>query len=113
MTTKVVVSQPKFVLKSMSIWGAIMQVISMGVAVVGPIADATGYSNPVQPGDIETIGNTGMAVIGGLGTLIGAFFGIWGRFRAGKSVQPVSIIPNAAPVMIEVVQPPAIPKATG
>lgn len=102
MTTQVVAVQPKFVLKSMTIWGAIMQVVSMGVAVVGPIADATGYSNPVQPGDVELIGNTGMAAIGAIGTLVGAFFGIWGRFRAGKNAQPVTMAPNAAPVTVVV-----------
>lgn len=95
--------QPKFIGKSMTIWGAIMQVISMGVAVGGPILDAVGVTNPVQPGDVETIGQTGMAAIGAVGTLIGAFFTVWGRFRSGTTAQPVSMAAGAAPVKVLVV----------
>lgn len=108
-----VVAQPKFVLKSMSIWGAITSVISMAIAVVGPIAEATGYSNPVQPGDVEVVSQAGASVIGALGTLAGSVLVIWGRFRAGKTAQPITITPNAPVQTITIAKPPAVGKSTG
>lgn len=108
-----VVAKPKFVLKSMSIWGAIIQVVSMGIAVVKPLAEATGYTVPVEPGDVESIGNAGLAAIGAIGTLAGAFLGIWGRFRAGKTVQPISLTVNAPAQTVTVAKPPALGKSSG
>lgn len=102
MATQVVAVQPKIFLKSMTIWGAFIQVISMIVAVAGPLMDATGYSNPVQPGDVEIISNTGAAVIGAIGTLAGAVLTIVGRFRAGRNAQPVALAPNASPASVTV-----------
>lgn len=95
--------QPKIFLKSMTIWGAFAQLISMVVAVAGPLMDATGYSNPVQPGDVEIITNTGAAAIGAVGSLVGAVMVIVGRIRAGKTAQPISAAPAAAPVKVIVV----------
>lgn len=103
--------QPKIFLKSMSIWGAFTQVISMVIAVAGPIMDATGITNPVQPGDVEIITNTGAAVIGAVGTLAGAIMTIIGRLRAGKTPQPITFAPSAAPVSVIVV--PATAPAQG
>jgi uncharacterized membrane protein len=111
--------QPKIFLKSMSIWGAFAQVVSMIVAVAGPLMDATGYSNPVQPGDVEIITNTGAAAIGAVGTLAGAIMVIVGRLRAGRTSQPITFTPNAAPVSVIVVpaSPPSqaqpFPKKSG
>lgn len=113
MSTQTVIAQPKFVLKSMSIWGAIISVLSMGLQVVGPILEATGNTNPVQTGDVEVVAGAGQQIVSGLGTLVGAVLVIWGRFRAGRTPQPVSMTINAAPQTVEVVKPPAIPKSTG
>lgn len=113
MPTTTVVAQPKFVLKSMSIWGAIVSVFSMGLQVGGPILDAIGVTSPVQPGDVQVVSDAGSQIISGIGTAIGAALVVWGRFRAGRTAQPVSMTVNANPLTVEVARPPAIPKSSG
>ena len=108
-----VIAQPKFVLKSMSIWGALVSVLSTAYVVVGPILDATGVTVPVTPGDITTVGQAGGNAIAAVGALAGALLTIWGRFRAGKTAQPVSLTVNAAPESVTVVKPPAVGKSSG
>lgn len=108
-----VIAQPKFVLKSMSIWGALISVLSTAYVVVGPILEATGVSVPVTPTDVNDIGQAGGNAIAAIGALVGSVLTIWGRFRAGRIAQPISIVPNAPIATMTVVKPPAVGKASG
>ncbi len=108
-----VVAQPKFVLKSMSIWGALVSLVSTAYVVVGPILESTGITVPVTPTDVTTVGQAGGNAIAAVGALAGALLTIWGRFRAGRTAQPVSMVPAAPPVTVTVVKPPAMGKSSG
>ncbi len=105
-----VLSQPKWVGRSSTIWGAIIAVIATGYQVVGPIADTIGITIPVTPGDIQAANNSGAAIISGIGALAGLALTVWGRFKAGKVTQPVSVFPNAPKTTVTVVTPQALTK---
>lgn len=112
---KVVEVQPKWIGKSMTFWGAAISAIAVVYQVGKPILDSVGVTIPVTPADIQAAGNAGSAIITAIGGVAGLALTIIGRMRAGKVVQPVTILPTATPTVAEVkiVTPPAIPKSTG
>lgn len=107
-----VIAQPKFILKSMTIWGALVSLASTAYVVVGPILEATGITVPVTPTDVTTVGQAGGNAIAAVGALAGALLTIWGRYKAGRVAQPIAIAP-ANPVTVTVVKPPAVGKSLG
>ena len=107
-----VVAQPKFILKSMTIWGALVSLASTAFVVVGPILEATGITVPVTPGDVGAVGQAGGNAIAAVGALAGALLTIWGRYKAGRVAQPIAVAP-AGPVAITVVKPDTLGKSSG
>jgi hypothetical protein len=96
------VVQPKWALKSVSIWSTIVASALMAFQVAGPIVNGLGVDVPVTPKDIQDVGNLGSNLIVATASVATFFAGLWGRFRAGKVVAPVSMVPNAAPVKVHV-----------
>lgn len=98
----VAVVQPKWALKSMSIWSTIVGAALMAYQTIGPIITGFGIDVPVKPEDIVAVRDLGSNLIVGVSS-IGVFIaGLIGRFRAGWSTAPVSVLPNAAPVKVVV-----------
>lgn len=106
-------AKPKWIGKSMTIWGSIIAIAATAYQTIGPIADAVGVTVPVTPEDIQAAGNAGELAITGIGAVAGLVLTWWGRWRAGKNVQPVAMLPNAESTIVTVTTPPAIPKNTG
>jgi len=113
MSTTTVLAQPKWIGKSMSIWGALIALAATTYQVAGPIADAVGVTVPVTPQDIQAAGNAGAAVISAIGAIAGLGLTVWGRFRAGRNVQPVAMLPNEPPKTVTVTKPPHSGDKTG
>lgn len=101
-TTSVPV-QPKWVGKSMTIWGSLFALIAVAYGTVGPILDAVGVTIPVTPQEIEAVKNVGTDTIKLAGTIFGTALVWWGRIRAGRNAQPITFTPDATPVTVKVV----------
>lgn len=106
-TTKTEITQPKWIAKSTTFWGALISFATVGLSTVGPILDAVGVTIPVTPADIEAASNTGTLAIQAAGAVVGLFATIFGRWKAGKTAQPVSMLPNAPATTLEVAKPPS------
>lgn len=92
--------QPKWVGKSMTIWGGIIGALTILVPIITQLAGSIGTTVPVDPTDVTSIGDavgTTIKAIGGVATLVMVF---WGRIRAGRVAQPVSMVPNAPAVTV-------------
>lgn len=115
MTTTTVIAQPKWIGKSTTFWGALIGVAAVAYQTVGPILDAVGVTVPVTADDIQQAGEVGTKAITAIAGIVGFGLTIWGRFKAGKTAQPVSLTPNAPPKTVEVVKPPGnnVGKSTG
>jgi len=111
MTT--MLAQPKWIGKSMTIWGSIVAIAATAYQTIGPILDAVGITAPVTPGEIEAAGNAGSLIITGGTALVGLIVTWIGRIRAGRNVQPVTVLPNAQSEIVTVAKPPATGKSTG
>lgn len=107
--------QPKWILKSLTFWGAALSAAAVAYQVGKPIADSVGFTVPVTPEDIQNVQHVGAAAITAIGGVVGLGLTIWGRFKAGKTPQPVTILPSAPDTThtVEIVKPPATPKSTG
>lgn len=101
MTTTIPV-QPKFILKSMSIWGVIVMAASYVAPIVGTLTGLAGHPVDVPPGDIQTVGTSVGTAIQSVGMAIGAILGVWGRYRAGKVAQPIAVAPTNKIVSVEI-----------
>lgn len=113
MTTTTVVAQPKWLGRSTTIWGALIALAATAYQVVGPIADAVGVTVPVTPEDIAAASHAGSAILSGVGAAVGLALTIWGRFKAGRIAQPISVVPGAPPVSIEVIKSGTSGKTSG
>lgn len=87
--------QPKWVGKSATIIGVVMAALSIIVQFLAPML---GIDLSVT--DIENIQEALMVLIVAGGGLFGSIMAVWGRFRAGKLIQPVSFVPYADPVKV-------------
>lgn len=102
-----VLAKPKWIGKSLSVWGAIIAMAATAFQVIGPIADAVGVTVPVTPQDVQEASHTGELVITAVGAVVGLVLTVVGRIRAGNNVQPVSMLPAAESKIVSVVTPPA------
>lgn len=109
----IVTAQPKWIGKSMTIWGSLIAVAATAYQVLGPILDAVGVTVPITPQDIQDAGNVGGNVITAVTAAAGLVLTWWGRFRSGTNVQPISLTPNAPKEVVTITTPPAVPKSTG
>lgn len=102
-----VLAKPKWIGKSMTIWGSLIAIATTGYQTVGPILDAVGVTVPITPADIEAASNAGSLIITGVGAAAGLIITWIGRFRAGRNVQPITMAPSAESKIVTVVTPPA------
>lgn len=108
-----VLAKPKWIGKSMTIWGSVIAIATTAYQTVGPVLDAVGVTVPITPADIEAAGNAGSLAITGVGAVVGLVLTWWGRIRAGKNVQPVTLTGAAESQIVTVATPPATGKSSG
>lgn len=87
--------QPKWAGKSVTIVGVVMAALSIIVQFLAPML---GLDLTVT--DVENIQEALMVLIVAGGGLFGSVMAVWGRFRSGKLIQPVSFVPNAPAVKV-------------
>jgi len=105
--TAVVPVQPKWVGKSMTIWGSLFALIAVGFKTLGPVLDLVGVTVPITEVDVEAVKTAGTDAIALAGSVFGTVLVWWGRFRAGRTAQPVTLNPAATdPVSVVVVKSP-------
>lgn len=109
MATEVVSVQPKWVGKSMTIWGAVVSAVSIFVPIVKQIATQVGTDIPVEPSDITNVGSAVGTTIQAVGGLAGLLLTWIGRVRAGKNPQPIVTVPTSEPVAVTVEKSPKKP----
>lgn len=103
-TVQTTVVQPKWAVKSISIWSTIIGAALMAYQVAGPIISGFGVDVPVTPEDINNVKNLGSNLIVAAASVAAFVGGIFGRWKAGRIVAPISMLPNADPVRVAVVR---------
>lgn len=99
--TAVITQQPKWFLKSKTIWGTIIAAITMAAPIISqvtgidltPAVDAAGQAGEAATTVVDT-------TLKAVGAVVSTWLLVWGRFT--KKIESITVAPNGAPVLVTV-----------